>query len=80
VLRPLVGADKAEIISLAQRIGTYENSIEPDEDCCSFLMPRKPATWTRPEAIEAIERNLDVKGLVETTLSRVEQERIDPIP
>lgn len=80
VLRPLVGADKAEIITLAKRIGTYEISIEPDEDCCSFLMPRQPATWTRPEAIEAIERNLDVKGLVETTLSRVEQERIEPIP
>ena len=62
VLRPLVGADKAEIVSLAKRIGTYEISIEPDEDCCSFLMPRQPATWTRPEAIEAIERNLDVKG------------------
>jgi len=80
VLRPLVGADKAEIIALAKRIGTYEISIEPDEDCCSFLMPRQPATWTRPEAIEAIERNLDVKGLVESTLSRVEQERIEPIP
>ena len=80
VLRPLVGADKAEIMSLAKRIGTYEISIEPDEDCCSFLMPRQPATWTRPEAIEAIERNLDVKGLVEATLSRVEQERIEPIP
>jgi hypothetical protein len=79
VLRPLVGSDKSEIISLAQRVGTYAISIEPDEDCCSFLMPRQPATWTRPEAIEAIERGLDVKGLVEATLSRVELERIEPI-
>ncbi|MFI5317043.1 MAG: tRNA uracil 4-sulfurtransferase ThiI [Myxococcota bacterium] len=79
VLRPLVGSDKAEIVSLAQRVGTYAISIEPDEDCCSFLMPRQPATWTRPEAIEAIERGLDVKGLVEATLSRVELERIEPI-
>lgn len=79
VLRPLVGSDKAEIISLAKRVGTYSISIEPDEDCCSFLMPRQPATWTRPEAIEAIERGLDVKGLVEATLSRVELERIEPI-
>jgi thiamine biosynthesis protein ThiI len=78
VLRPLVGSDKSEIVSLAQRIGTYQISIEPDEDCCSFLMPRQPATWTRPEAIEAIERSLDVKGLVEATLSRVELERIEP--
>jgi len=79
VLRPLVGSDKAEIIELAKRIGTYEISIEPDEDCCSFLMPRQPATWTRPGPIEAIERGLDVKMLVEATLSRVEQERIQPI-
>ena len=77
VLRPLVGLDKSEIVSLAKRVGTYSISIEPDEDCCSFLMPRQPATWTRPETIEAIERGLDVKGLVEATLSRVELERID---
>lgn len=77
VLRPLVGLDKSEIVSLAKRVGTYAISIEPDEDCCSFLMPRQPATWTRPETIEAIERGLDVKGLVEATLSRVELERID---
>jgi len=79
VLRPLVGSDKGEIIELAKRIGTYEISIEPDEDCCSFLMPRQPATWTRPGPIEAIEQGLDVKMLVEATLSRVEQERIEPI-
>ncbi len=79
MLRPLVGSDKAEIIDLARRIGTYEISIEPDEDCCSFLMPRQPATWTRPGPIEAIEQGLDVKMLVEATLSRVDHERIEPI-
>jgi tRNA uracil 4-sulfurtransferase len=78
VLRPLVGSDKAEIVALAKHVGSYEISIEPDEDCCSFLMPRQPATWTRPEAIEAVERSLDVKGLVEATLSRVALERIEP--
>ncbi len=79
MLRPLVGSDKGEIIQLAKRIGTYDISIEPDEDCCSFLMPRQPATWTRPGPIEAIEQKLPVKMLVEATLSRVEQERIEPI-
>ncbi|MBM4337279.1 MAG: tRNA 4-thiouridine(8) synthase ThiI [Deltaproteobacteria bacterium] len=78
VLRPLVGSDKGEIIDLAKRIGTYEISIEPGEDCCSFLMPRQPATWTRPGPIEAIEQGLDVKMLVEATLSRVDHERIEP--
>ncbi len=78
VLRPLVGMDKAEIIAIAERIGSYEISIEPDEDCCSFLMPRSPATWTRPDPVEEIERGLDVLGLVESTVKRIERERIGP--
>jgi thiamine biosynthesis protein ThiI len=78
VLRPLVGTDKAEIVSLAKSIGTFEISIEPDDDCCSFLMPRQPATWTRPDALEQIESGLDTKALIEATLARVEQERIEP--
>lgn len=78
VLQPLIEMDKAEIIERARRIGTYETSIEPDEDCCSYLMPRQAATWTRPEAIEAIESRMDVKGMVEATLERVEREKLDP--
>ncbi|MBW2279467.1 MAG: tRNA 4-thiouridine(8) synthase ThiI [Deltaproteobacteria bacterium] len=80
VLRPLIEMDKSEIIRRAQEIGTYETSIEPDEDCCSYLMPRQPATWTRPDPIEAIENKLDVKGMVEDALERVEHERIEPTP
>ncbi len=79
VLRPLIGMDKAEIVDLAQALSTYEISIEPDDDCCSFLMPRRPATWTRPEALEAIERTLDVKGLVSAVVERAERERIEPV-
>ena len=77
-LRPLIGMDKAEIVERARRLGTYAISIEPDEDCCSYLMPRQPATWTRPELLDAIEDRLDVKGLVESTLARVETERVEP--
>ncbi len=78
VLRPLVGMDKSEIIELAEQIGTYEISIEPDEDCCSYLMPRSPATWTRPEPISKIESVLDVTGMLEATLTRMQRERIRP--
>jgi thiamine biosynthesis protein ThiI len=78
VLRPLVGLDKAEIVELAQRIGSFPISIEPDEDCCSFLMPRSPATWTRPQPIEAIERGLDVKGMTDAVVDRATRERIEP--
>jgi thiamine biosynthesis protein ThiI len=78
VLRPLVGFDKSEIIDRARAIGTFEISIEPDEDCCSYLMPRKPATWTRPEPIAEIEAKLDVAGMVEQALAQVQSERIEP--
>jgi thiamine biosynthesis protein ThiI len=78
VLRPLIGLDKAEIIDLARHIGTYEISIGPDEDCCSFLMPSRPATWSRPEAIDAIERDLNVEGMLEATLARVKLEKVEP--
>jgi thiamine biosynthesis protein ThiI len=79
VLRPLVGLDKVEIIEQARRIGTYAISIEPDEDCCSYLMPRRPATWTRPEPIEQIEGKLDVGGMVAEVLAQAQRERIDPV-
>jgi thiamine biosynthesis protein ThiI len=77
VLRPLIGMDKAEIISRAQALGTFAISIEPDEDCCSFLLPQSPATRTRPEALAAIERSLDGKGLVDAALAKTELEVIE---
>ena len=58
VLRPLVGFDKDEITAEAQRLGTYETSIIPDEDCCTLFTPRFPATrasreaWTRGAALD----------------------------
>ncbi|MEE9281760.1 MAG: tRNA uracil 4-sulfurtransferase ThiI [Myxococcota bacterium] len=79
VLRPLVGMDKLEIIALAEQVGTYAISIEPDEDCCSYLMPRRPATWTRPGSMETIERALDTKGMVAELLRGACRERIEPV-
>ena len=76
VLRPLIGLDKAEIIERAKAMGSYEISIEPDDDCCSYLMPRRPATRTLPTQLEQIERKLDVDGLVEAALTGVEEQEI----
>jgi thiamine biosynthesis protein ThiI len=64
VLRPLVGMDKEEITADAQRLGTYETSIIPDEDCCTLFTPRFPATRASFDAVERAERDLDVAGLV----------------
>ena len=53
VLRPLIGANKQEIIDTARDIGTYEVSIQPDQDCCSLFVPRSPETreLARPRGV-----------------------------
>jgi thiamine biosynthesis protein ThiI len=66
VLRPLVGLDKQEIIDLAERTGTFELSVLPHQDCCSFLQPRHPATRTTPAACDAAEAPLDVEEWART--------------
>jgi thiamine biosynthesis protein ThiI len=64
ILRPLIGMDKLEITAEAQRIGTFEISIEPDADCCTLFTPEHPATRTTVEEIRAAEARLDLERLV----------------
>ena len=64
VLHPLIGSDKKEIIAQAQEIGTYEISIRPYEDCCTFLVADRPETHGNLEEIEQIEQGIDVEKLV----------------
>lgn len=78
VLRPLIGTDKAEIIERARALETYEISIEPDQDCCSYLMPRNPSTSTRPEDLERIEAALPVEDMIREAVRASERERIEP--
>ncbi|OGO53308.1 MAG: tRNA 4-thiouridine(8) synthase ThiI [Chloroflexi bacterium RBG_16_68_14] len=72
VLRPLVGRDKEQIIEEARALGTYETSIEPDQDCCTLFVPRNPATHSTVAEAEEAERALDVAALVEQALANVE--------
>jgi thiamine biosynthesis protein ThiI len=65
MLRPLLDRDKSEIIEEAQRLGTFETSILPDEDCCTLLAPRRAVTWTDPEPLIELERRVDVESVVE---------------
>jgi len=76
VLRPLIGLDKQEIISIARRAGTYELSILPHFDCCSFLLPDSPATKSYADQLEDAERELDVDGLLADALRRSDADRI----
>jgi thiamine biosynthesis protein ThiI len=64
VLRPLIGMDKEEITADAVRIGTYETSIQVDEDCCTLFTPRFPSTRVSLFDAERAERDLDIPGLI----------------
>jgi len=74
ILRPLVGMDKEEITRDAQKIGTYETSIIPDEDCCTLFTPRFPATRATIEPTERAESGLDVASLVQQAVDAAELE------
>lgn len=78
VLRPLIGMDKLEIVREAQRIGTFETSIEPHADCCSFLQPPNPATRADPEELEAEEAHLDVAAEVEALVAAARSIEVAP--
>lgn len=80
ILRPLVGFDKEEITQEAKRIGTYETSIIPDQDCCTLFTPRNPATRAALGAVRAAEALLDVDALVDMALAGtvVEERRFPP--
>ncbi len=72
-LRPLLAHDKHETTTLARRIGTYETSILPAEDCCSLFVPRHPAVRAPLSVVEAQEKKLDVEALTAAALAQTEK-------
>ena len=58
VLSPLIGMDKREIIDMAKKIGTYEISIKPYDDCCSFMVAKHPATKASLDKIKEMEKKI----------------------
>jgi len=77
ILRPLIGFDKQEIIDRAQDIDTYDISIQPDQDCCSLFVPKRPATKARSEQLIKQENSLNVEELVEAGVESASVEIID---
>jgi tRNA uracil 4-sulfurtransferase len=69
VFRPLIGFDKQEIINLAEKIGTFETSSLPYEDCCTVFTPRHPATKPKLEIILEGEAKLDTDALVAAAMA-----------
>ena len=73
VLQPLVGMDKGEIVAMARRIGTFDTSILPYEDCCTVFTPRHPRTHPTVAEVEEAEAALDVDALVNEALAGLER-------
>lgn len=73
VLRPLVGFDKNEIIERSVKMGAYETSILPFEDCCTVFLPDYPAIKPKMADILREEAKLDVEGLIEEAFSTLEK-------
>ena len=76
VLQPLIGMDKEEIITVARKIGTFQTSILPYEDCCTVFTPRHPKT--KPVVADVIEAEsvLDIEGLVNEAVAGIERVKL----
>ena len=72
VFRPLIGFDKDEIMELARKIGTYETSILPYEDCCTVFVPKHPVTKPDLETLRASEAAVDFSELIEKAIADTE--------
>ncbi|MBQ9952887.1 MAG: tRNA 4-thiouridine(8) synthase ThiI [Clostridia bacterium] len=72
ILRPLIGMDKEEIVRISRKIGTFETSIQPYEDCCTVFTPKHPRTKPLLRDIEKEEAKLDVEALVWKALENIE--------
>ena len=76
VFRPCIGMDKEEIVQIAYKIGTFETSILPYEDCCTVFTPKHPKTKPELYKVEAEEQKLDFNALVDRAMETMQTYRI----
>ena len=72
ILRPLIGMDKDEIIEGAKELGTFEISIEPDQDCCSLFVPKHPAIRSHAGHLRGLESRLPVQEMIDKVIQETE--------
>lgn len=77
ILQPLISYDKVEIVELANKIGTYKDSIEPYKDCCSIIVSH-PKTKAKLERVRSMEASLDMEGIINRTLEMIDHVDIKP--
>ncbi|HGD4743201.1 TPA: tRNA uracil 4-sulfurtransferase ThiI [Streptococcus agalactiae] len=78
IIRPVVMMDKLEIIDIAQKIDTFDISIQPFEDCCTIFAPDRPKTNPKIKNTEQYEKRMDVEGLVERAVAGIMVTTIQP--
>ena len=77
ILRPCVGMDKEEIVQIARKIGTFETSILPYEDCCTVFTPRHPRLRPMPGEVAEAEKNLDIDAMVQAAVDGIERVQVN---
>jgi len=78
IIRPLATTDKVEIINISKKIGTYDISIRPYEDCCTIFTPKAPKTAPHLDEVEEFEKKFDFETLIKEALNNIEVEIITP--
>ncbi|MGO5022353.1 tRNA uracil 4-sulfurtransferase ThiI [Lawsonibacter sp. LCP25S3_G6] len=76
ILRPVVGMDKEDIVQISRKIGTFDTSILPYEDCCTVFTPRHPRLRPTLEEIEAAEQALDIESMVSAAVEGIERVQV----
>ena len=72
VIRPLATTDKLEIIKISKKIGTYDISIRPYEDCCTIFTPKAPKTMPHMDEVEEFEKKFDYESMIRDAINNVE--------
>jgi thiamine biosynthesis protein ThiI len=73
IIRPLVSFDKSEIMAVAERIGTYETSIVPHDDCCTLFVPKHPILYADREKTVKQEEGLEIESLIQAAMEKAEK-------
>ncbi len=75
IIRPLSGLNKEDIVNKAEIISTYNISIEPYEDCCSFFVPPHPETKAKMDIINRLDKTLKIDEIYNQTLKNIEMQK-----
>ena len=79
VYRPLIAFDKQDIVNIAEKIGTFETSIQPYEDCCTIFVAKHPVTKPEAKIIRNSEKKIEdkIEEMVKKAVNTAEITEVD---